>query len=141
MKQSIHHLAVATDKPGLHPITAPVCNWVAAQGISTGLLTVWCRHTSCSLLVQANADPEVQADLEAFFIRLAPGGRGLYRHAAEDLDNMPAHLRAALTAVQVVVPVEHGRPAFGRLQDLYVFEHQSGRHDRTLVLHLIGEGA
>ena len=132
---------VATDGQGLHPATVPVCGWVASQGIVTGLLTVWCRHTSCSLLVQANADADVQADLEAFFIRLAPEGRGLYRHAAEDLDNMPAHLRAALTAVQVVVPVEHGHPAFGPLQDLYVFEHQSGPHDRTLVLHLIGEAA
>ncbi len=119
VKQCVHHLAFAT------------------QGIATGLLTVWCRHTSCSLLVQANADPDVQADLEAFFVRLAPEGRGLYLHEAEELDNMPSHLRA----VQVVVPVEDGRPVFGRFQDLYVFEHQSGPHDRTLVLHLIGDAA
>lgn len=141
VKQCIHHLAFATQGQGLHPATSPVCAWVAGQGIATGLLTVWCRHTSCSLLVQANADPDVQADLEAFFVRLAPEGRGLYRHEAAELDNMPSHLRAALTAVQVVVPVEDGRPVFGRFQDLYVFEHQSGPHDRTLVLHLIGDAA
>ena len=141
MKQSPHHLSVETPGPGLHPVTVPVCAWVAAQGIGTGLLTVWCRHTSCSLLVQANADPGVQADLDAFFRRIAPEGAGLYRHEPDELDNMPAHLRAALTAVQVVVPVEHGRPTFGHFQDLYLFEHQSGQHSRTLVLHLIGESA
>lgn len=90
------------------------------------------------MLVQANADPDVQADLEAFFIRIAPEGRGLYRHEPSDLNNMPSHLRAALTAVQVSVPVENGRPTFGRFQELYLFEHQSGPHDRVLVLHLIG---
>lgn len=139
MRQVLHHLPVAINGQGLHPATAPVTAWVAAQGITTGLLTVWCQHTSASLLVQANADPEVQADLEAFFVRLAPKGRGLYRHEAEGLDNMPAHLRAALTAVQVVVPVEHGRPVFGEFQDLYVFEHRAGPNTRILVLHLIGE--
>ena len=106
---------------------------------SGGVLTVWCRHTSASLLVQANADPEVQADLEAFFVRLAPEGRGLDRHEEEGLDNMPAHLRAALTQVQVVVPVEAGAPVFGVFQELYVFEHRGGEHRRELVLHLIGE--
>lgn len=139
MKQAIHRLDVATPGPGLHAITGPVSGWAAAQGIGTGLLTIWCQHTSCSLLVQANADPDVQVDLEAFFIRLAPEGRGLYRHEPAELDNMPSHLRAALTAVQVVVPVEHGRPTFGRFQDLYLFEHQAGPHSRTLVLHLIGD--
>lgn len=138
VKQLVHHLQVPTPGPGLHAITAPVCAWVALQGAGTGLLTVWCRHTSCSLLVQANADPDVQADLEAFFIRIAPEGRGLYRHEPSDLNNMPSHLRAALTAVQVSVPVENGRPTFGRFQELYLFEHQSGPHDRVLVLHLIG---
>ncbi len=141
MKQLICHLTVTTHHPGLHPVTEPICTWVEEQEVATGLLTVWCRHTSCSLLVQANADPDVQADLEAFFIRIAPEGRGLYQHAAGELDNMPSHLRAALTAVQVSVPVEHGRPTFGRFQDLYLFEHQAGQHDRTLVLHLIGEAA
>lgn len=138
VKQSVHHLHVPTPGPGLVAITAPVCAWVAAQGGGTGLLTVWCRHTSCSLLVQATADPDVQADLEAFFVRIAPEGRGLYRHEPLELDNMPSHLRAALTAVQVSVPVEDGRPTFGRFQELYLFEHQSGPHDRVLVLHLIG---
>ncbi len=98
----------------------------------------WCRHTSASLLVQANADPEVQADLEAFFTRLAPESRGLYRQEEEGLDNMPAHLRAALTQVQISIPVENARPVFGTFQALYVFEHRAGDHERELVLHLSG---
>ena len=100
---------------------------------------VWCRHTSASLLVQANADPEVKADLEAFSVRLAPEGHGLYRHEEKGLDNMPAHPRAALTQVQVVVPVEAGAPVFGAFQALYVFEPRGGEYRRELVLHLIGE--
>jgi secondary thiamine-phosphate synthase enzyme len=138
MNQVLFHLSVPTTGQGLFDVTEAVCAWVKEQGVSTGLLTVWCRHTSASLLVQANADPEVQADMEAFFVRLAPEGRGLYRHEEEGLDNMPAHLRAALTAVQVVVPVEHGRPVFGEFQSLYLFEHRGGKHRRELVLHLSG---
>lgn len=138
MNQSLFHITVQTTEQGLSDVTEAVCAWIKDQGIGTGLLTVWCRHTSASLLVQANADPEVQADMEAFFVRLAPEGRGLYRHEEEGLDNMPAHLRAALTAVQVVVPVEHGRPVFGEFQSLYLFEHRGGEHRRELVLHLSG---
>ncbi|MCA3376720.1 MAG: YjbQ family protein, partial [Roseomonas sp.] len=91
----------ATSGQGLYSITDEVRGWVAQQGISNGLLTLWCRHTSASLLVQANADPEVLADLEAFFVRLAPEGRGLYRHEDEAPDNMPAHIRAALTQTSI----------------------------------------
>ena len=139
MKQALQRITMRTNGQGLHEATVPVCHWVQAQGIATGLLTIWCPHTSASLLVQANADPEVKADLEAFFVRLAPEGRGLYRHEEEGLDNMPAHLRAALTGAQVVVPVEGGRPVFGQFQELYVFEHRGGEHERELVLHLMGE--
>jgi len=139
VRQALHHLHVPTTGQGLFDITAAVCGWVADQGIQISLLVVWCRHTSASLLVQANADPEVQADLEAFFVRLAPEGRGLYRHEEEGLDNMPAHLRAALTQVQVSVPVENGRLVFGEFQALYFFEHRGGDHRRNVVLHLSGE--
>ena len=139
MKQAIHHVVVHTFGRGLFTATKPIRDWVAAQGIATGPLTVWGRHTSASLLVQANADAGVRADLEAFFIRLAPEGKGLYRHNEDNPGDMPAHLRAALTQVQVVVPVEEGRPVFGEFQDLYVFEHRSGLHKRELVLHLFGE--
>ena len=139
MRQALHHLYIPTKSQGLCDVTAAVCDWVESQAIQTGLLVIWCRHTSASLLVQANADPEVQADLEAFFTRLAPEGRGLYRHEEEGLDNMPAHLRAALTQVQVSVPVENGRPVFGEFQALYLFEHRGGDHTRDLVLHLSGE--
>ena len=138
MNQVLFHFSVPTTGQGLFDVTQEVCTWVKEQGIATGLLTIWCRHTSASLLVQANADPEVQADMEAFFVRLAPEGRGLYRHEEEGTDNMPAHLRAALTAVQVVVPIEDGRPVFGEFQSLYVFEHRGGEHRRELVLHLSG---
>lgn len=138
VRQALYHLTVPTTRQGLFDVTADISSWVESQAIQTGLLVVWCRHTSASLLVQANADPEVQADIEAFFTRLAPEGRGLYRHEEEGLDNMPAHLRAALTQVQVCVPVENGRPVFGAFQALYLFEHRNGSHLRDLVLHLAG---
>jgi len=138
MNHVLHHLTVPTTGQGLFDVTEKVCAWVGEQGIGTGLLTAWCRHTSASLLVQANAHPEVQADLEAFFTRLAPEGRGLCRHEEEGLDNMPAHLRAALTQVQTSIPIENARPVFGRFQALYVFEHRAGDHERELVLHLSG---
>ncbi len=139
MKQVAHRLVVPTPGRGLVEVTAPVLRWVAAQGLATGLLTVWCRHTSASLLVQENADPDVRADLERFFARLAPEGRGLYQHDAEGPDDMPAHIRAALTAVQLSIPVEQGRPALGTWQGIYLFEHRTAPHRRELALHLIGE--
>ena len=140
MRQAIHHLHVQTRGPGLTEVTAQVRRWVAAQGIGTGLLTVWCRHTSASLLVQENADPDVRADLLAFFARLAPHAPGLYAHGAEGPDDMPAHLRAALTQTGLHVPVEDGAPALGTWQGIYLFEHRDAPHRRELVLHLIGEG-
>lgn len=139
MKQAAHRLTVNTPGRGLVDVTAPVLRWVTAQSVATGLLTVWCRHTSASLLVQENADPDVRADLERFFARIAPEGRGLYRHDAEGPDDMPAHIRAALTAVQLSIPVEGGRPALGTWQGLYLFEHRTAPHRRELALHLIGE--
>ena len=137
----MHSLTVATRGRGLVDVTGGVLRWVAEQGVATGLLTVWCRHTSASLLVQENASPDVRADLEDFFRRLAPdGGGGRYRHEDEGPDDMPAHIRAALTQTQLSIPVQDGRPVLGTWQGIYLYEHRARPHRRELVLHLIGEG-
>jgi secondary thiamine-phosphate synthase enzyme len=137
MKQALHRLSVATNGQGLVAVTDAVRDWVAAQHVTTGLLTIWCRHTSASLLVQENADPDVRADLEAFFHRLVPEGAG-YRHEDEGPDDMPAHIKAALTQTQLSIPVDGGRPVLGTWQGIYLFEHRTAPHRRELVLHLIG---
>lgn len=136
MRQALHRLTIATNGQGLIDVTEPVCRWVAAQGIATGLLTIWCRHTSASLLVQENADPDVRADLEAFFRRLVPENVG-YRHEDEGPDDMPAHIKAALTQTQLAIPVDDGRLVLGTWQAIYLFEHRSAPHRRELVLHLL----
>jgi secondary thiamine-phosphate synthase enzyme len=137
--QRMHRLEVTTPGRGLVDITAPVRQWVKAQSLTTGLLTLWCRHTSASLLVQENASPEVRTDLEAFFRRLVPdGGRGLYRHEDEGPDDMPAHIRAALTQTQLSIPVAEGAPVLGTWQGLYLYEHRTSPHRREVVLHLLG---
>jgi secondary thiamine-phosphate synthase enzyme len=134
----MHRLTVGTNGQGLVDITEPVCRWVATQPIAVGLLTIWCRHTSASLLVQENADPDVRADLEAFFNRLVPE-KASYRHEDEGPDDMPAHIKAALTQTQLAVPVDGGRPVLGTWQGIYLFEHRASPHRREIVLHLIGE--
>jgi secondary thiamine-phosphate synthase enzyme len=134
----MHRLTVGTNGQGLVDITEPVCRWVATQPIAVGLLTIWCRHTSASLLVQENADPDVRADLEAFFNRLVPE-KASYRHEDEGPDDMPAHIKAALTQTQLAVPVDGGRPVLGTWQGIYLFEHRAAPHRREIVLHLIGE--
>jgi len=139
VRQATHVLTIATRGRGLAEITAPVCTWLAGQRIETGLLTLFCRHTSASLLVQENADPDVRADLEAFFVRLAPDGDPRYRHDAEGPDDMPAHIRAALTTTQLALPVIEGQPALGTWQGIYLFEHRSAPHRRSVVLHVMGE--
>ena len=139
MKQQVETLTVNTGGRGLVDITAPVLGFVAATGIGTGLLTIWCRHSSASLLVQENADPDVRADLETFFARLAPEAPGRYRHDAEGPDDMPAHLRAALTQSGVSVPVIRGRPVLGTWQGIYVWEHRRAPHRREVVLHVFGD--
>lgn len=138
MKQALHRLGIATSGPGLVAITDEVCRWVSAQRIHTGLLTLWCRHTSASLLVQENADPDVRADLEAFFRRLVPE-HGSYRHEDEGPDDMPAHIRSALTQSQLTIPVDAGAPVLGTWQGIYLFEHRAAPHRREVVLHLIGD--
>ena len=138
MRQSLHTLEVATRGRGLFEITREVASWTSRQAISTGLLTLFCRHTSASLLVQENADPDVRTDLEAFFERLAPEGGG-YVHDTEGPDDMPAHLRTALTQSQLSIPVASGRPLLGTWQGVYLFEHRRAPHRREVALHLIGE--
>jgi secondary thiamine-phosphate synthase enzyme len=138
MKQALHTLAIATNGQGLLAITEPISRWVAAQAIRTGLLTIWCRHTSASLLVQENADPDVRADLETFFRRVVPENAE-YRHQDEGPDDMPAHIKAALTQTQLSIPVDGGKPVLGTWQGIYLFEHRAAPHRRELVLHLIGE--
>ncbi|HET7883150.1 MAG TPA: secondary thiamine-phosphate synthase enzyme YjbQ [Acetobacteraceae bacterium] len=138
MKQALHRLSVSTDGQGLFDVTGKIRDWVETQGIATGLLTVWCRHTSASLLVQENADPDVRADLVAFLRRLVPENAG-YRHQEEGPDDMPAHIKAALTQTQLSVPISDGRPLLGTWQAIYLFEHRTAPHRRELVLHLIGE--
>ena len=140
LRQSSHRLVVPTRGRGFVEVTAPVREWVEAQGIGAGLLTLWCRHTSASLLVQENADRTVRADLEAFFARLAPEGSGLYRHHEEGPDDMPAHIRAALLPTGLSIPVEAGRPVLGTWQGIYLFEHRAAPHRREVALHLLGEG-
>jgi secondary thiamine-phosphate synthase enzyme len=116
-----------------------VRRWVAEQGMQTALLTLFLRHTSASLVIQENADPDVQADLVAFFNRLAPEDGKLYRHSEEGPDDMPAHIKAALTNVQLSIPVLEGQMVLGTWQGIYLFEHRRASHTRSLVLHLLGE--
>ncbi len=139
MRQALHRLIVATEGKGLVEITEPIQKWLAAQAIAIGLLTLFCRHTSASLLIQENADPDVRKDLETFFERLVPEGRGRYIHETEGPDDMPAHIRSALTQTQLSIPIESGRLQLGTWQGIYLFEHRSAAHRREVVLHLIGE--
>ncbi|MGE5505014.1 MAG: secondary thiamine-phosphate synthase enzyme YjbQ [Actinomycetota bacterium] len=134
-----HTLMVATRGRGLVDITGQVADWVRGAGVRTGLLTVFIRHTSASLTIQENADPDVLADLDAFFSRLVRDDPSLYRHTAEGPDDMPAHIRAALTQTSLSIPVVDGRMALGTWQGIYVFEHRTHPHRRQVVLHLTGE--
>ena len=139
MRQAAHVLVVPTRGKGLVDVTRPVADWVAAQGMATGLLTVWCRHTSASLTVQENADPDVRRDLQAFLDRVAPEAPGRYVHDAEGPDDMPAHIRTVLTQTSIAIPVMDARPALGTWQAIYLWEHRARPHRRELALHLLGE--
>ncbi len=138
MRQAAHRITVATRGPGLVMVTHEVAAWLHGTAISTGLLTIFCRHTSASLVIQENADPTVRHDLEAFFRRLVPEG-GFYRHDAEGPDDMPAHIKAALTQTQLSIPVQDGRMALGTWQGIYLWEHRAIPHRRELALHVIGD--
>jgi secondary thiamine-phosphate synthase enzyme len=139
MQQTVTTLRVTTRGKGLFEITGEVANWLATQGIRTGLLTLFIRHTSASLTVQENADPDVIADLNDWFGRLVKENDPHFRHTLEGPDDMPAHIRSALTAVQLAVPVLNGRLVLGTWQGIYVFEHRRAPHRREVVLHLLGE--
>ena len=139
MQMSSHRLQVSTRGKGLYEITAHMASWLENAGIRSGLLTVFVQHTSASLTIQENADPDVVDDLNTFFNRLVPEDNRLYRHTCEGPDDMPAHIRAALTLTQLSIPVERGRMALGTWQGVYLFEHRAAPHRRTVLLHLIGE--
>jgi secondary thiamine-phosphate synthase enzyme len=139
MRQALHTLKVRTSGRGLFEITREVNDWVRDQGMRQGLLTLYCRHTSASLLIQENADPDVRTDLQAFFETIAPEDPGRYVHDTEGPDDMPAHLRTALTNVSLSIPVSGGQALLGTWQGIYLFEHRRASHEREVVLHLIGE--
>ena len=129
---------MSTSRQGLHEITSEIERWTRAQGIADGLLTIFCRHTSASLLIQENAAPEVRSDLEAYFARIAPEDPAAYAHDDEGPDDMPAHLRTALTQVQLSIPVVEGTLGLGTWQGIYLFEHRRRPHERQIALHLLG---
>ncbi|NUR45108.1 MAG: YjbQ family protein [Sphingomonas sp.] len=138
LRQSSATLPIRARRRGLNEITQEVREFVAGSGITEGLLTIFCRHTSASLLIQENAAPAAARDIEAYFERLAPEG-GPYEHNDEGPDDMPAHLRTALTATQLSIPVSRGRPILGTWQGIYLFEHRREPHEREIALHLVGE--
>jgi secondary thiamine-phosphate synthase enzyme len=139
LRQQVHELTVNTRGRGFYEITRDVAALVRQAGLQTGLATLLIRHTSASLLVQENADPEVRRDLERFFARLAPDGDPLLRHNVEGDDDMPAHLRTALTAVSLSVPIAGGELALGTWQGIYLWEHRQQAHRRQVMAHLVGE--
>jgi len=137
MNQITQTLRTETNGPGLYEITRPVITWCNEQTIQDGLLTLFIQHTSASLTIQENADPDVRHDLQDFFSSIAPQN-GPYRHSAEGPDDMPAHIKSALTQTQLAIPFTQGRLALGTWQGIYVFEHRLHRQNRRVVLHLLG---
>jgi secondary thiamine-phosphate synthase enzyme len=138
LKQSVVSLSIETRR-GLVEVTDPVRDVVRAQRLTAGLCTVFIRHTSASLVIQENADPRARRDLERFLDRLVPDGDPLYEHTTEGPDDMPSHVKAALTRTSEQVPIQGGDLALGTWQGIYVWEHRDGRHRRELVVHVIGE--
>ena len=139
MKQAQGSLTFESTGQGLSEVTQEIARWVGEQGIGTGMLTVYIRHTSASLLIQENADPDVVSDLESFFKKLIPEDPNLYRHRTEGPDDMPAHIKGALTQTSLGIPVSGGCMALGTWQGIYLFEHRHAPYKRELVLHLAGE--
>ena len=138
MRQAARTFSFQTPGQGLFEITREVAGWAHGQGMTTGLLTLFCRHTSASLVIQENADPDVRRDLEEWVAHVAPE-TAAYRHQDEGPDDMPAHLRAALTQAQLSIPLVGGRLALGTWQGIWLFEHRARAHSREVVLHLLGE--
>ncbi|HEX3673465.1 MAG TPA: secondary thiamine-phosphate synthase enzyme YjbQ [Rhizomicrobium sp.] len=139
MRQRTRTVTIKTRGPGLTDSTGEAAIFVGVSGIQTGLLTCFVRHTSASLLIQENADPDVLADLKTFFERLVSRDPKLYRHTTEGADDMPSHIRSALTQTSLSIPVADGKLALGQWQGLYLFEHRDAPHTREILLHLIGE--
>ena len=138
MQQHQRSLTISTKGQGLYDITREVAAVVSAARFGTGLATVFCRHTSCSLLINENADPDVRHDLEAFLKRLVPEGDPAYIHTLEGPDDMPAHIKTALTATSLAIPVGEGRMMLGTWQGIYLFEHRRAPHRREIVVHVLG---
>jgi secondary thiamine-phosphate synthase enzyme len=138
LRQASGSLSIRATRPGLHEFTDEVRSWVAQTGIAEGLLTLFCRHTSASLIIQENAAPAARRDLQRYFERIAPEG-DRYEHDDEGPDDMPAHLRTALTATQLSIPVDRGKPVLGTWQGIFLFEHRRNTPERTVALHLLGE--
>jgi len=138
MKQKTETFNIPTRGPGLYEFTSEVASWCHKQGLVDGLLTLFIRHTSASLTIQENADPDVCLDLQDFFSRIAPRN-GPYRHSAEGPDDMPAHIKCALTQTHLSIPLQNGRLALGTWQGIYLFEHRDHSHERQVVASLLGE--
>lgn len=138
MHQAQTEITVPTQGQGLYEISREARTFAEASGIALGQLTAFCRHTSASLVIQENADPDVQRDLLAFFRRLVPEGDPLYVHALEGPDDMPAHVKSALTQTSITIPISNGRLVLGTWQGLYLFEHRVAPHARKIVLHVVG---
>ncbi|QIK80099.1 YjbQ family protein [Sphingomonas piscis] len=139
MRQHLNTITITAREQGLHEISDEIEAWLDTSGIATGLLTIFCKHTSASLLIQENAAPAAKRDVEDYFARIAPESATDYSHNDEGLDDMPAHLRTALTQTSLSVPVRHGRMTLGTWQGIYLFEHRRRPQRRTLMLHLIGD--
>lgn len=139
MQQFQTHIEIQTRGPGLYEFTRDVQRFIFMSEVETGLVTAFCRHTSASLIIQENADPDVRADLQGFFRRIAPEGMEWISHRTEGPDDMPAHIKAALTQTTIGIPVSSGLPVLGTWQGLYLFEHRTRPHKRELALHLIGD--
>lgn len=139
LHQHADELVFQTRNRGFMMITEPVCDVVRASGIRTGLLTLHLKHTSASLLIQENADPDVRSDLETFFRRLVPDGDRAFVHTMEGPDDMPAHVRTALTSVNLSIPVSNGLPNLGLWQGIYLWEHRQSPHRRHIAVHIIGD--
>jgi secondary thiamine-phosphate synthase enzyme len=137
VKQSTHEIRLSTHGKGLYEFTREIESWPQVRDAQTGLLTVYCRHTSASLVIQENADPDVIADLNDFLGRLVPEDTRLYRHTAEGPDDMTSHIRSALTQTSVTIPIHEGKLALGTWQGVYLFEHRERRHQRSIILHLL----
>jgi secondary thiamine-phosphate synthase enzyme len=139
LRQALHEISIPTRGRGLYDFTAQVADWVAQNGLQQGLVTLHLRHTSASLVIQENADPDVRRDLENFFARLVPDGDPLFSHTVEGDDDMPAHVRTALTAVNLSIPVSKGQLALGTWQGIYLWEHRHAPHSRAVTVHFVGE--